>query len=147
MKAEFAIGALPSPVMRRAPSNTVTADWPFTSEALPASSKPKAASKDIEILFAQPMRSSRAIILLHAPLNPASGLLFWRSIVTRAVGAGRQKYRSLASGSGSHGWHDFPNEQIDRRQRLIQRHVSEGKLPDAIVGAGFDELRAQRRDH
>src|SRR5215204_6205135 len=143
MKAEFSIGALPSPVMRRAPSNTVTADWPFTSEALPASSKPKAASKDVEILFAQPMQSSRAIMLLNAQPKSSIRMLFWNSIVTRGGGAGRRKYRSLASGSGSHGWHDFANEQIDRRQRLVQRHVSEGKLPDAIVGAGFDELRAQ----
>ena len=38
-------------------------------------------------------------------------------------------------------------EQLDRAQRVLEREIAEGELPDAVVAAGARKLRPQERQH
>ena len=88
MNAEFSIGALPSPVMSRAPSNTVTpvaGIWLRTSEGLPSARNRDATKSRHDILLAWHIPASCEIIRMDGdPAYPMTSVdesrMFSRSI-------------------------------------------------------------------
>src|SRR5262245_26345346 len=91
MNAEFSM-VLPSPVMSRAPSKTVTRVWPFTSEEIATANNRPATNSQDNIFFARYMELSfraRLQINIFSP-QTVSEVRSSPSLILPARGGGKR---------------------------------------------------------